>query len=270
MNRYAIAAMALFAVALTACGSSDSGSSSGYNDTVSTASYAIEYSADAPPAMGKSSFTLKVKKAGVATPGLAVTLAPMMDMGGGMRSTADMGMTHGTPAEAVVDNGDGTYTCTLYYIMAGKWSLGVNVEGETATFMLNVAMAGKDTAMAKLSSQTKRIMALGGGMQPMPYFLFNEGMTGADTFRIFIAARQDMFTYPHIGGAHVEVSTDKASWGAMMDHGGGHYMIGGLTGPKAGVQGSIYIRMSVDGSQCTTDGSAPNGSNDYQTFLVTP
>ncbi|MDH5637899.1 MAG: hypothetical protein OEZ04_05360, partial [Nitrospinota bacterium] len=124
--------------------------------------------------------------------------------------------------------------------------------------------------MVKLASQTKMIMAMGGGMQPMPYFLFNEGMTGADTFHVFIAARHDMFTYPHIGGATVEVSTDKASWASMMDHGGGHYMVGGLTGLNAGTQGNIYIRMSVEGSQCTTNGAAPDGSNDHQMFMVTP
>ncbi|MDH5510132.1 MAG: hypothetical protein OEZ32_07215, partial [Nitrospinota bacterium] len=83
------------------------------------------------------------------------------------------------------------------------------------------------------------------------------------------AAREDMFTYPHTGGATLEI-TDTSTWAIMTDLGGGHYKVSGLTQMKAGTQGSLYIRLIVGGSMCTTDGSAANDSNDHQTMRVTP
>jgi len=270
MNKYLSMAAVLAAVVLSACGGSSSSSSSAFTLSATTASYKIDYIADAQPAMGKSAFTLKITKAGAAAPGLAVTLAPVMDMSGGMRSSAmTMGSSHGAPAEDVHDNGDGTYSCAIYYLMAGKWTLGVTAGGEMASMTLDVAAAGKDTPMVKLLSQTQMIMGSTGAMEPMPYYIFNEGMSGTDKFNVFVAARQDMFTYPHISGATVEI-TDSSTWAVMTDLGGGHYSVSGLTQMKSGTQGMLYIRLKVNGALCTTNGGANTDTNDHQMFMVTP
>jgi hypothetical protein len=233
--------------------------------------------------MGKTAFAVKVtrKDNGAAASGLAVALAPMMDMAGMLSPMAMGGSSHGSPAETLADNKDGTYSCAVYFLMAGSWTMNVKIGGETATMKMDVATSGSDTPMVKLRGQNDMIMGAGGAMEPRTYYMFNEGMEGTDALMVYVAARWDMFIYPPVKAGQamgamtineftIEASQDGENWDHMMDHGGGHFRAHGLLGLKKGVQGTVYVRLAINGSQCTTDGSLPAGSNTRQTFKVTP
>ena len=43
-----------------------------------------------------------------------------------------------------------------------------------------------------------------------------------------------------------------------------------ITGLTDGTEGSIYVKLNVNGEQKTTSGLAPDGTNEYQVFNVTP
>jgi len=82
--------------------------------TVVTPTYRVSYAypAGTMGAMqGKSTFKVTVTKreGGAPVPGLTIEPKPLMIMG-----TKD----HATPVDAIVDDGDGSYTITLYYLMS--------------------------------------------------------------------------------------------------------------------------------------------------------
>ena len=113
------------------------------SNSVATEKYTIAYTA---PMMGekegKTVFTLFITDTatGNAAPGLTVTLTPVMHM---------TLMDHTTPVCTIVDNNDGTYTCTVYYLMMTMadqgWELTVTAsdgsETTTASFTPTVGMA---------------------------------------------------------------------------------------------------------------------------------
>jgi hypothetical protein len=68
----------------------------------------------------------------------------------------------------------------------------------------------------------------------------------------------------------VSVSTDNATWIAATAATGGHWTVSGLTGLTTGQTGTVYVELTVNGEQKTTDGKAPSGVNGYATFTVTP
>jgi hypothetical protein len=68
----------------------------------------------------------------------------------------------------------------------------------------------------------------------------------------------------------VEASTDGANWVVATDKGSGHWSVAGLTGLSSGVSGSVYVRVTVNGEQKTTDGLPVTGTNGYATFSVVP
>jgi hypothetical protein len=67
-----------------------------------------------------------------------------------------------------------------------------------------------------------------------------------------------------------EASTDGSTWTAGTDNSGGHWTISSLSGLTSGLTGTVYVRLTVNGEQKTTNGSAPSGANGYATFTVTP
>ncbi len=267
--------------------------------TVSTTdSYRVKYASDMTMISdGKSTFTIEISDVNTGAPlsGLNVSLMPMMDM--------VAGHMHDAPVGAVVDNGDGSYEMTVYYLMPskmmdgtvmGEWELKIMIGGmggETATFHPDVMMAMGDTVKASLLGQSDMIMGM---MAPESrrYFVFKNqlmGSTDNHIFSFFLAARESMMSHVavyenvtlnagdmnyeyQVSPISVQVSTDGTSWTAAKSSGDGNYMVSGLTGLTDNVQGEIYVRLTVQGEQKTTNGLAPagDGTNDYAVFTVTP
>jgi len=261
-----------------------------------TSSYIIEYLPGMmDPMEGKSQFKVRISNhAGTPQPGLNVSLMPMMYMESHM---------HSTPLGTVTDNNDGTYELEIYYLMGssmgdmsmGYWEIKVMVGGmmgETALFYPDVMMAMGDTARGILKGQmmgTDKVAGMSMDM-PRPYTIFNEGVTGttgSHDVSFFVAARETMMSYPAVNTATVlnsgdatyeltvasitvEVSTDASSWSTATETANGHYAVTGLTGLTDGVQADIYVRLTVNGEQKTTDAASSAGANGYATFTVTP
>ncbi len=261
-----------------------------FGKTVLTSTYKIQYVPGMmAAATGKTSFKLKVTKQsdGSAATGLTITLMPKMRMAT---------MSHSAPVDAVTEDGSnpGTYHCTVYYLMAsgpgmGYWELRATIgamPGESAIFYPPVGMPmGSTTVRATLKGQNDTVS---GSMGPSPrtYYLFNDGGTSATSFNLFIAAGENMMSYPAVSAGTtlhdasnvawtvnpitVSASTDNATWVSANDNTGGHWTISGLPGLTAGQTATIYIALTVNGERKTTDGKAPSGANGYATFTVTP
>lgn len=248
-----------------------------------TSKYRIKYMPGmgmmSSPTNGKATFKLQVKSrtSNLPVSGLTLGLTPIMHM-----ATKN----HGTPVDSIVDNSDGTYTCTLYYLMAsmgsggamqGFWELTVTADSESVKFHPVVGMAmGTDTVRATLKDANDKI-AGGMGGSVRSYYLFKNslsGMTNSHAFKLFIATTNDMMTdYPAVSVGTtlkdqnsanwtvttmtVDASTDGGTtWLPMTDKGGGHWEISGMTGLTSGVAGTITVRMSINGTAKTSDGTS--------------
>jgi hypothetical protein len=268
-----------------------------FGKTALTSTYKVEYLPGMMAASeGKTTFKLRVTRLidGSPATGLAVSLMPKMYMAA---------HSHSTPVDAVVEDGadPGTYKCTVYYLMASKmasgmsmgyWELNVKIGGmmgETATFYPTVGMAMGSTARATLKGVADKIPGMGGGMaSARTYYLFNDGisggMGGSSTFKLFIAARDDsmMMSYPAVSvgttlhdqdgeawtvdSMTVQASTDENTWLPATDNGNGHWSVSGLSGLASG--GTLYVMVTVNGEQKTTDGNPASEANGYQAFTV--
>ncbi|MCK4709485.1 MAG: hypothetical protein KAU21_12775, partial [Gammaproteobacteria bacterium] len=124
------------------------------------------------------------------------------------------------------------------------------------------------------------------------YFLFKQslsGMTDNHSFSLFLAARESMMSHAAVyqdailnqgdinyeltvSSISVEVSTDATIWVSAIGTGDGYFSVSGLSGLTNDVEGTIYVRLTVNTEQKTTDGLQPagNGTNDYGVFTVTP
>lgn len=258
-----------------------------------TNTYKVEYLPGMmPAAQGKTTFKIRITNRSDGSPasGLAssISLMPTMHMAT---------MSHGTPVDsAITENPSGTYSCTVYYLMAsgmgmGYWELSVKIGGmmgETATFYPAVGMAmSANTVRSTLKGQSDIISSMT-GTEKRSYYLFRDGLvSGAtSTFNIFISAKDTMMSYPAVSSGTtlhdeqnaawtvntmtVEASTDGSTWTAGTDNSGGQWIISSLSGLTSGSTGTVYVRMTVNGEQKTTNGSAPSGANGYATFTVTP
>ena len=142
-------------------------------------SYRVEYvpgSMDA--AQGKTTFTLSItsRATGSALPGLDVSLMPMMHM-----DTHE----HSTPVDVVTDNGNGTYTCYVYYLMSasmsgmsmGYWDLEVMIGmSDSVTFYPSVGMSmSSDTVLTKLKGVDDIVSSMS-ATSNRAYYLFNDGI----------------------------------------------------------------------------------------------
>lgn len=264
-----------------------------------TNSYRVEYLPGAAlPAQGKTQFGIRVTRRSdnTAVTGLAasgsLTVLPWMHMA--TRS-------HSSPWDnAIADNGDGTYSVTVYYLMStamngismGYWHIGFLIGGtETATFYPAVAMAmGTDTVRATLKGQLDNIAAAPATEQ-RTYYLFKDGGMTYDntstshTLNLFLAAKESMESFPAIAAgtvlhdaagtpwtvtmATVEASTDNTTWLPGTNTAGGHWSVPGLTGLARGSAATVSVRVAVNGERKTTNGGAPAGANEYATFAVT-
>lgn len=266
--------------------------------TTPASTYLVEYIPGMMPASeGKTEFKLRVMKRsdGSMAKGLNISLIPTMFM--------NNGKSHSTPMDSIVDNSDGTYSCTLYYLMAsetmmmgmptsmGHWELQVKIGTETATLYPYVKMAmSNNTAKGSLKGQADIISTMT-GTEKRGYYLFKDDVvTGVtSTFSLFIAAKESMTSFPAISSGTVLTSptgtwavdpatttllasTDLSTWVTGTDFGSGHWSIGGISGLSSGVTGTVYVQLTVNGELKTIDGLASNGSgtNTYATFAVTP
>jgi len=254
-----------------------------------TDTYRLEYVPGMMAAQqGKTTFKIRItiRNDGSPAAGLGVSLMPMMYMAA---------HNHSTPVDSVTEDGanPGTYICSVYYLMAsgssmGYWELKVMVGGmmgETATFYPSVGMAmGADTVRAILKGQSDMITGML-GPENRTYYLFNDG-ADSSSFNFFIAAKESMMNYPAISTGtvlhdesgtqwtvnpiEVSVSTDETNWIPATDYTGGHWSVSGLSGLTAGTTGTIYVKITINGEQKTTDGSAVSVTNGYAAFTVTP
>lgn len=276
--------LVLTIVLVSACGNSTSNPVITH-ESVSTATYKIEYIPVSSAAEGKSTYKLRLtnKATGTAVPGKTITLAPTMTM---------TTMTHSTPFKALTDNGDGTYTGSIYYVMAsvaadgssmGTWNLAFTVDGETATFHPSVAMAmGR---VVKLKGINDKIGGMMGSSSPRTYQIFNDGISGSSV-KFFITAADDaaMMTFPAVSvgtvlhdqmnatmpvtAMTVEVSTDKTNWTPLTDNDNGKWSA--VFGTMLTAGSHLYVKVTVNSEQKTTDGAAvaAGNTNAYGDFTI--
>lgn len=274
----------LFIIALVpACGSSSS-------DTA-TPVYKVEYAPGTgmnAPIQGKTAFQLKITKQSDGSP--ATGLTPSLSMTMHMTN----GDTHSTPTDLVSESTTtpGLYNCTAYYLMAsgptmGTWEMKVTVAGETTIINPDVAMAmGSDTVRATLYGADDIVTGMS-GTSYNKYYLFRDGMLGQamPTFKLYISHAEDMmmaFKAASVGSVlssptntvtamTVQASSDGGTtWITGIDNANGHWSIPGLTGLVSGQTSTIYVKLTVNGQDKTTDGNTASGSNGYATFVVTP
>jgi hypothetical protein len=273
--------LALLAL-LGACGTSSSNTASPL--------YKVEYLPGTgmnAPVQGKTAFQLKITKQsdGSAATGLNPSLTLMMHM--------TNGDSHATPIDSVKESSTpGTYDCTVYYLMAsgptmGTWDMNITVGGETTTFHPDVAMAmGSETVRTTLYGSDDIVTAMSGTTYNK-YYIFRDGMISASmpTLKLFLSHSENMmmdFTSVSVGSVlsnptaavismTVQASLDGGStWVAGADDANGHWSISGLMGLVSGQTTTIYVKVTVNGQDKTTNGAAPSSTNAYATFLVTP
>lgn len=257
--------------------------------------YRVEFDTGMMPArQGRTLFRIKVSDRATGNPAKGVTMKvkPMMYM-----ATHQ----HSTPMGDISDNGDGTYSCEIYYLMAsmmgaksmGYWELKIST-GEDSVFfypLVKMGMSG-DSVRATLRGINDKTVSMGMGMATArPYFLFNDGLSGASSdykFNLFISTMQTMMEYPAVSSETslkdesgkawgvdsitVSASTDGTTWVEAEDLGKGKWVVSGLTGLTKDVAATIRVKLSINGEQKTLDGLklTEDGSNGYATFSLTP
>jgi hypothetical protein len=254
-----------------------------------TNTYTVEYVPGTMAAsVGKTEFQIRItdRNTQLGVSGLTLKLMPMMHM-----STKN----HASPAEVKSDNGDGTYTCRVYYLMEsgpmmGFWELkvmtGMGMGAETATFYPQVK---KDmTALFKLYGNTDLIQSTPTSTERRVYLLFNDGLiSGAtSTFNIFLATKETMMNFPAVSIGTI-LSNTTGTWTVDgppntsleasldntfpapdtvigIDNGGGHWSLPGLS---TGATATIYVRLTVNSELKT---GLTMTSPAYASFKVTP
>ena len=275
-----------------------------FNKIALTPSYKIEFIPGMPAAaMGKSTFKIKITDTSGSTPGPAegltnITLKPFMYMSSKSHSTPTMDVTESSTP--------GTYDCTVYYLMStdmtsgismGVWEVKVMIGAESAIFYPYVNMNMGSTPLAKLSGivdtsvsanpvYSDGIVGMTGLKETRTWFLFNdgiaqEGMANTYTVRLFTATKEMMTNFPAVyngkvlkndstvdwtvSSMKVEVSSDKTSWTPLTESGNGHW---NATGIAPDMNNNIYVKLTVNGLQKTTDATAVGAANGYQTFAI--
>lgn len=291
-------------VLVAGCGDSggDDAGSGGASDGGSDAAagHAAKYVAD-PSGLhvGKSHFQLEVTAQADGTPasGLAssLKLSPLMTM---------PMMSHAAPVpdDAVTESSTpGTYDCTLFFPMAsvdmngdpqGDWSLAVGVGGEPAGNMDLMVMppANQDTTHVALKNAADTISSMGKG-KPRSWFLFRDtlaAVSGGHELRLFLATQQEgLMLWPpvtvglelvdatgaeqmKVQSLELQASTDGSTWSAMSCDAKAR-CVSTLSGLAQGSAAKVYVKLAVNGTNYTTDGSPPDAAkkNGFATFSVT-
>ena len=255
---------------------------------------------------GKSQFQVRISNNSDSTPatGLTVTLMPMMHMATMTHSSPVDGVcnesaTAGTynctiyylMASAMMDGSS-----------MGYWDVSVIIggmmTGETAHFFPPVMMSMNGTALAKLKNNGDQIYnSMLDVNEDRLYYLFKSNLTSTMSghdFELFIAAKVSMMSFPAVetnavlasGGALtdltinpivIEVSTDPDFGPAAgsnivvaTEDTNGYWTAPGVMGLTNDTEGDLYVRMTINGNQYTTDGADANGPNSVAKFTVTP
>jgi hypothetical protein len=279
----------------------------------SSGAYKVVYEPGTMDAMqGRTDFTLKITddsgKPVSASGNPPVELDLMMYMSDRKHSTPDLDCEEYLAGE---------YVCTVYYVMPsvmatgdsmGFWQINVTVDSKTAVFYPKVMMAMGDTTRVLLKGIAPDTIPMMGEQVSRPYNLFRNKLSsnpaGGHDFELFIAPMETMTSFPalevgdtlnitfDVNDVEVKFSTnptDASSWKEATNvgfPGTGRWGIVGLTGLTDGVEGKIYVKLSVDDDSGfpgtfdddelkTTNGldgdaGANDPSNEYQFFTVTP
>lgn len=267
-----------------------------FGKIVFTDSYQIEYKQMGmmDPMEGKSVFQIHVtdRDDGSAVTGVAPMLMTMMNMAAHSHSTP-------MPTPAVVENTDGLYTVTLYYLMPsqmmdgtsmGYWDLKFTVAGEVAHFYPAVMMVMGDTAMVRLKGVDDKVTNMDGLTVGRTYPIFKQslmpmGAPGHYQFEVFVAVQESMMSFPAVFDgsllngntidATVEID-DGTGWRNAIDNGDGIWSLSGMTLTETPEEtDEIRVRLTINDTVInevkTTDGTvAKPGVNDFNTFTVTP
>ncbi len=261
-----------------------------FSPVATSETYRVEYSSMMGATVGKSDFTLNIKDhSGSSVIDQTVSVLPTMYM-------ADK--SHSAPHLPCISSDDGTYDCSIYYLMPSKmngathgyWAVEVSVGDEKVYFYPDVMMKmGTDTVKTKLMGQAGDQIAgmMGADPSARNYLLFNNGLKEAGNgyaISLFIAAKESMDSFPAlvvgstfnatftVNNVLVEVSQDAGTtWLAMSSDGAGEWSLV-LADLVANTPVDLNVRLTVNGEQKTTNGEieAADGSNGYVTFTVTP
>ena len=164
----------------------------------------------------------------------------------------------------------------------GDWELQITVGDETAKVYPEVMMAMGGTAKATLKNDKDMVAGMSGAAETRTYYLFKDSLSGSNGSHMFglkIATRESMMSHPAVSvgseltnekGAKwtvsdmsVRASTDKSTWVTLADKGNGHWSGMGIAGLMDGMEGKIYVEMTINGVSYTASGSPA-------VFTVTP
>ncbi|MCP5207137.1 MAG: hypothetical protein H7A01_08060 [Hahellaceae bacterium] len=149
-------------------------------------------------------------------------------------------------------------------------------------------MSGHDMPGHDMSGHSMSAMAMAADMEARSYYLFNDGLiasTEGHQFALFIASKNSMNDYPAVATGSslkkgdmtvsvdevlVEVSIDGNTFTTASELGGGHFRVDALMGLVTGTETEVYVRLTVNGEQKTSDGMMLGDANGLATFFVTP
>jgi hypothetical protein len=286
-SRAAIGTALTLLLSLTACGKT----TTEYVEVTAPAStYLVEYVPGMMDAVvGKSTFQLRVRNRDTFQPatGLNISVKPVMYM---------TGMSHGAPADVVTESGTtpGTYDCTVYYLMMsgptmGYWELTATVGTEKAVFDPSVGMAmGPMNESVRVNLWGPSDVGMG-GMGITKYYLFKDGplTAAAGSLKLYVSRSENMlmdFKPVYVGstlaaptGAVTTVTLAASADAAfttplVASHSAnGHWSVDvSSLSPVAGTQATVYLKLSVNGENKTTDGNVLSAGNGSIAFKVTP
>ena len=153
-----------------------------------------------PQMTGRSQFIVHLQDKVTAedVPGVQLMVEPVMQ-----------DMNHSTPVEKVVDNGDGSYTATVYYIMPGDWVLNIYADGVKIGQEPTYTVGGSMMSRGLLKGITGNDEVYGANRK---YYIFKKsisaGTAGNDSIDIFLASSENMMEYPAVYSGQRLVNDD--------------------------------------------------------------
>ena len=279
-----------FLLFISSCADHKSSTSNPNRISTNTASYSIIASAEPTGFVeGKTTIMLDIKDQNTELPitGLSVTANAMMKMA----SSAN----HSTPVGNCIEK-IGGYSCVVYFLMStesnnihrGDWTVNfmIGSDNEKATIYPNVMKAGLDTVQVRLKGIADKIPAMGGGEESRIYHIFLDNITNnASNYDLtfYISARESMMKFSAlklnsiyntstsnqltVSSIVVEGGKDKNSLQSLTDNNDGTFTLSNIA-LTTGSQ-DVYIALSVNNEQKTTNGEAASSSNREATFTIT-
>lgn len=277
-----------------------------FNKVALTDSYKVEFLPGmTAAAMGKTTFKIKITDptGTTAVSGLTnVSLKPFMYMSSKSHTTPTVTVTESSTPGTYDCTIYYVMSTSMSGMSMGVWEVKVMIGTESATFYPDVAMNMGTTPLVKLLGVVDNttpaspvysdgIIGMTGVKETRTYFLFNdgitkEGMASTYTVNLFTATKEMMTDFPAVyngkvlkddyntaitpstwpvSSMTVEVSNDKTTWTPLTDSGNGHWTVAGI---EPDMNNKIYVKLTVNGLQKTTDGAAVGAANGYQTITI--